>query len=286
MVLSKALEQVEGPSQAPGQNGHGAETGGYSPERAHPLMLQQSQEPGKYDSYLATVRHMVHPEMRTLSDYVRSGHYRNRLLEDLAHRYYHHTQWQIRSVSSMLNYFRVELLKEKAWLEALLLGLNQPNNPAEVAAMAEGTRTELLATGISYSANILKQDDARPLTAIIPVTLGEAYERITDITSQVQSLALRIRRAQAKGIYYDVGPLLAYWKTPYHERGDLDPTLGPGFMVRLNDIIDISSAEVWRRQARGIISQTAGDSIGQEKYDQGGEEAPKKRSMLGRLIRK
>ena len=287
MVLSTALQITEAPP-AQSENGQNGDSGGYSPERIHPLMLNQQAEPGKYDSYLATVRHMVNPEMRTLSDYVRGGYYRSDTLRDLAHRYYHLTQWQIRSESSMLNHRRLELLREKAWLDSLLLGLRQTQDPAEVAAMADDKREALLGTGIAYSASTLGEGGKLPLTAIIPVTLGEAYERITEINSLVQSLALRIRRAQTLGIYYDVGPLLAYWSQPYETRGDLDPTLGPGFMMRLNDVIDISAAEVWRRQARGIISQTSEDAGGKPMGEPaaGDEQSQGKRSILGRIIRR
>ena len=287
MTLSAALQNTEAPA-AQYENGQNGDSGGYSPERIHPLMLNQQADPGKYDSYLATVRHMVNPEMRTLSDYVRGGYYATDTLRDLAHRYYHLTQWQIRSESSMLNHRRLELLREKAWLDSLLLGLKQTTDAAEVAALPDPRRQELMGTGIAYSASTLKDDGNRPLTAIMPVTLGEAYERITEITSLVQSLALRIRRAQLLGIYYDVGPLLAYWCQPYEQRGDLDPTLGPGFMMRLNDVIDISSAAVWRRQARGIISQTAEDAGGKDRLEPAsGDAQPQgKRSILGRIIRK
>ena len=285
MVLSQALQAAEGTS--PGQNGHSPDTGGYSPERAHPLMIQNQADPGKYDSYLATVRHMVNPEMRTLQDYVRSGYYRTDLLRELAHRYYYHTQWQIRSQASMLNHLSIELLKEKAWLDQLLLGLKVTCDPAEVKAMAEGPRKELMETRLTYDIHTL-EDKTRPLTAILPMTLADSYDRIDDITSEVQSLALRIRRAQARGIYYDVGPLLAYWRTPYADRGDLDPTLGPGFMVRLNDIIDITAADVWRRQARGVISQTPEDPAAKEYREPtpADDGSGKKRSMLGRIMRR
>ena len=280
MTLS-TLQQLSGPDQAPGQNGNG----GYSPDQAQALILHPQNEKGGYVDYLRTVRHLVDPEMRTLSAYVRGGHYRTDILRDLGHRYYHHTQWQIRSQSSMLNHRRMALLKEKAWIESMLLGFQKTIDTAEVAAMEQRPRTALRETALSYSASTLKADEHRPITAIIPVTLGEAYDRLTEIMMLVQSLALRIRRAQERDIYYDVGPLLDYWQTPYERRGDLDPTLGPAFMVRLNDIVDISSAHIWRHQAQRINSQSAD---GDENQAQGAdaEESQPKRSMLGRILRR
>ena len=201
MTLS-TLQQLSGPDQAPGQNGNG----GYSPDQAQALILHPQNEKGGYVDYLRTVRHLVDPEMRTLSAYVRGGHYRTDILRDLGHRYYHHTQWQIRSQSSMLNHRRMALLKEKAWIESMLLGFQKTIDTAEVAAMEQRPRTALRETALSYSASTLKADEHRPITAIIPVTLGEAYDRLTEIMMLVQSLALRIRRAQERDIYYDVGP--------------------------------------------------------------------------------
>ena len=269
------------PEHQPGLNGV---NGGYSPETAHPLILRPDVEPGKYDSYLRTVRHMVDPELRSLSAYVRGGYYRNETERDLAHRYYHLTQWQIRSESSMMNHRRMELFKEKTWIESMLAGWGQTIDLAEVRRYSDAKREELRNTTISYDWATLTNPDKRPLTAILPVTLGEAYQRLEEIMVLAQSLAFRIQRAQQLDVYYDGGPLLAYWQTPYDRRGDLDPTLGPAFMVRLNDIVDVCSAYIWRHQAQRIISQTAdGDDNGP--LEDQAEKAPK-RSMLGRILRR
>ena len=282
MTLSVANQNLGNlPEHQPGQNGA---SGGYSPDTAHPLILRPDLEPGKYDSYLRTVRHMVDPEIRTLSAYVRGGHYRTDIQRALAHRYYYLTQRQIRSESSMMNHRRIELFKEKSWIESLLAGLNQTIDLAQVRAYDDAEKQELRNTTLNYDWATLVNPDKRPLTAILPVTLAEAYQRLEEILVLVQSLAQRIQRAQQLDIYYDVGPLLAYWQTPFDQRGDLDPTLGPAFMVRLNDIVDICSAYIWRHQAQRIISQTA-DGEGESPLETIEEPKPK-RSMLGRIMKR
>ena len=272
----------------PGVNGTGPELPeGYRADRASPHIWKPQQEAGRYDALFATVRSMVDPELRTLSDHVKSGHYSSDILRSLAYRYYHLAQKQIRSKAGALNWSRLELLKERAWLETLLAGiLKKPYDAGEVALLGDAELQELRDTVISYTLPMLNQDRDRPVTAVIPLTVGDAMDRVDETGILLQGLVHRIRRAQRLGIYFDNGPLLVYWQTPYRERGDLSPTIMPTFMARLHEVIDITSSSIWREQAQHINAHTSAKEGARGEDSDEDEQRPARRSLFGKVFRR
>ena len=267
------------------ENGNSpAEAGGYNPETHHPLVFQEDgggNTSGAYDNYLAMVRSMVDRELRTLGNYVQSGWYaKDRRLRSLVTRYYKLTQWQLTSPAGLMNHGRTQLLKERTSILALLQASELPWDRAEAEQAA--TREKLYDTIFAYDKDTLGDNDTYDGIWFVPLTAGDAYDRIDSITAEVRRLSALIDRAQRQRHYFDCGPIINYFKTPYGQRGEIDlMAVAPFFLQRLQVYVDISIADIWRYQGQRIISQTAeGDNLTAPVAE---EEKPKRRGLFGRV---
>ena len=267
-------------------NGEGpAQSAGYGPETHHPLVFQEDgggRQPGAYDNYIGMVRSMVDREMRTLGNYVQSGYYlSNRRLRSLVIRYYKLSQWQLTAPAGLMNHGRTRILRERASLLALLAATDNPLERAEAEAGVTGAELrKRYDTIFTFDPDSLK-DPTYDGVSVMPLTIGDAYDRLDFITAEVRRLTALIDRAQRRRHYYDSGPIIEYFKTPYDERGEIDlMAIAPFFLQRLQVYVDVSIAEIWRHQGQRIIAQTADDDklTAPSRED----DRPKRRTPFGR----
>ena len=281
MTLSDVQEHINGASEDPRPSAGEAAAQGYSPDRAHPLDLRSESRPGSHDAYMGMVRSMVDREMRTLGSYIQAGRYRHQRLRSLVTRLYHLALWQITAPAGLLNHRRTELIRERSAIQELLRGFGKPLDPEDVRKLDEDQREELYGTSLFYGEETLKQFTGSAW--LVPMGLRDAYDRLDEITARVKNLTVQIQEAQRNGHYWDGGPLIEYFRTPYKDRGDIDlMAIAPPFLLKLQAYIDVSISEVWRHQAQRITSQSAD---GDEASDVEPEAEPgkKKRSLFGRM---
>ena len=281
MTLSTALANINGSNDLALPNGAEAAANGYSPDRTHPLDIRLDSRPGSHDGYMAMVRSMVDREMRTLGSYIQSGHYRHPKLRSLVTRYYHLALWQITSPAGLMNHRRTELVRERANLHEVLKGLGLLEVPDDLRAMPQEDAEALYRTTLRYGSDTLEKFTR--WSWMVPLTVRDAYDRLDEITALSKGLTSQIQIAQRKGHYFDCGPLIDYFRTPYKDRGDIDlMAIAPPFLHKLQAYIDVSISEVWRHQAQRITSQSA-DTDDEFSLNPNVESTPKKRSLLGRI---
>lgn len=208
------------PPPDPGADPAEALTNGYGPERAHPLMVTRDQRPGAYDAYYSMVRSTMDREMRTLGNYIQSGYYRDPRLRNLVSRYYQLALWQITSPAGLLNHRRTELVRERTNLHEILQGLKCPLDPDDVRVMDPDEAEKLCRTPLAFGEDSLARFQGTPW--LVPLTLRDCYDRLNEITAQVRGLSAQIQQAQRQGTYWDCGPLIEYFRTPYDKRGEID----------------------------------------------------------------
>ena len=278
------LDLAGGPD--PGMDPAEALANGYGPERTHPLMASRDSRPGAYDAYYSMVRSTMDREMRTLGNYIQSGYYPDPRLRNLVSRYYQLALWQATSPAGLLNHRRTELVRERANLHEILQGLKCPLDPEEVRAMEEAEAGKLCRTSLTFGADTLERFQGTPW--LVPLTLRDCYDRLNEITALVRGLSAQIQQAQRKGTYWDCGPLIEYFKTPYGRRGEIDlMAIAPPFLLKLQPYIDVSIAEIWRDHAQRIISQSHADGAAAAGGDPGAVgEGGKKRGLLGRVMKR
>ena len=259
----------------PQQNG---EQSRYGPEAHNPLVLHEDsgrQQAGHYDAYVGMVRSMVDREMRTLGNYVQSGWYaKSPRLRSLVIRYYKLTQWQLKAPAGLLNHRRGDLLKERASLQALLVATEHD------LERGDPTVNDKLFT---FDHDMLTGDPVLEWITIMPMTVGDAYDRLDGIAAEVYRLTAQINWAKRQGYYFDCGPIIEYFKTPYDERGQIDlMAVAPFYLQRLQIYVDVSIAEIWRHQNQRIIAQQSDINSVIDVAPDGGE-APKRRGIFGRI---
>ena len=281
MTLEAVLEQTNGANETPLPSPEEAAAHGYSPGRAHPLDLRSESRPGSHDAYMGMVRSMVDREMRTLGSYIQSGRYRHQRLRSVVTRLYHLALWQITSPAGLMNHQRTELIRERSSIQGMLKPFNLPLDPEDVRKLDDGQREELYQTSLFYGEETLRQFTSSAW--LIPLDCRDAYDRLDEISARVRNLTVQIQEAQRSGHYWDGGPLIEYFRTPYKDRGDIDlMAIAPPFLLKLQAYIDVSISETWRHQAQRITSQTAdGDEASQSESE--GEPGNKKRSLFGRI---
>ncbi len=281
---TQALDLAHRPD--PGLDPAEALANGYGPERVHPLMVSRDSRPGAYDAYYSMVRSTMDREMRTLGNYIQSGYYPDPRLRNLVSRYYQLALWQVTSPAGLLNHRRTELVRERANLHEILQGLKCPLEPDDVRAMEEEEAEQLYRTSLTFGADTLGRFQGTPW--LVPLTLRDCYDRLNEITALVRGLSAQIQQAQRKGTYWDCGPLIEYFKTPYAKRGEIDlMAIAPPFLLKLQPYIDVSIADVWRDHAQRIIAQSYADgSAATGAGPEGDGQGSKKRSLLGRVMKR
>ena len=281
MTLEAVKEQVNGASETPLPSAAEAAANGYSPGQAHPLDLRSESRPGSHDAYMGMVRSMVDREMRTLGSYIQSGRYRHPRLRSVVTRLYHLTLWQITAPASLMNHQRTELIRERSAIQGMLKPFNLPLDPEDARKLDDERREELYQTSLFYGEETLRRFTSSAW--LIPLDCRDAYDRLDEIGARVRNLTAQIQEAQRHGHYWDGGPLIEYFRTPYKDRGDIDlMAIAPPFLLKLQAYIDVSISEIWRHQAQRITSQTSdGDDDSQAESE--GDSGNKKRSLFGRI---
>ena len=278
---TQALVEGQGPGLDPAE----ALANGYGPEGVHPLMVSRDSRPGAYDAYYSMVRSTMDREMRTLGNYIQSGYYPDPRLRNLVSRYYQLALWQVTSPAGLLNHRRTELVRERTNLHEVLQGLKCPLDPEDVRAMEADEAEKLYRTSLTYGSDTLARFQGTPW--LVPLTLRDCYDRLNEITALVRGLSAQIQQAQRKGTYWDCGPLIDYFTTPYTKRGEIDlMAIAPPFLLKLQPYIDVSIADVWREHAQRIISQSNADGAASMGVAGGEAEGGKKRGLLGRVMKR
>ena len=197
-------------------------------------------------------------------------------------RYYHLAKWQLTSPTGLLALRRNALLQEEAYLETLLLGMNQPRDLSEVD---EAGCQELRDTRVTYPTTVLK--DASSNSVVLPLTLGGFYDRIDDLLEMAHSLEAQIRMLQRRGTYVDVGPLMDFFRTPPDKREGIDIVsfCPPNcFLLKLQSHVDVNKALAWRHQAQRVNSHTSDGSGGEPGMSLEDAGKPAKRSFFSKVM--
>ena len=142
-----------------------------------------------------------------------------------------------------MNHGRTQLLKERTSIFALLQASGLPWDRAEAEEVK--TRDQLYDTIFAYDKDTLVDNDTYDGIWFVPMTAGDAYDRIDAVTAEVRRLSALIDRAQRQRHYFDCGPIINYFKDPFRPTGrDRPDGHLPFFLQRLQMYVDISIADI------------------------------------------